>query len=88
MECPSKEETKHIERDDYSVDCEEDNPSDLFDDDFTAEEVGPTRIKRICMENNDTEEGDTLNMTSQHKEDKSMKAMDQLIAQTITNAFT
>lgn len=88
MECPSKEETKHIKRDDYPDDCEEDEPSDLFDDDFTVEEVGPTRIKRICMKNDDTEEGDTLNMTSQHKEDKSMKEMDQLIAQTITNAFS
>lgn len=88
LECPLKKETKQFEHDDYPDDCEEDNPSDFFDDDFTAKEVGPTRIKRICMENDDNEEGDTLNMTSQHKEDKSMKAMDQLIAQTITNAFS
>lgn len=97
LECPYKEETKHIESDDDLGDFEEEDPSDLIDDDFTVEEGGPTRIKRICKENKDTEEGDTLNMTSQHKKEKSeanknclanVNAMDQLIAQTITNAFS
>lgn len=62
MECLSKEEIKYIERDDYSVDCEEDDFLDFFDDDFIVEEVGLIRIKRICMENNDIEEGDIFSM--------------------------
>lgn len=60
MECLLKEEIKYFEYDDYLDDCEEDDY--FFDDDFIVEEVGLIRIKRICMENDDIEEGDIFNM--------------------------
>lgn len=98
LEIPSKK-NKHTESDDDLSDWEEEDPSDPIqinrDDGYTVEVVGPTSKKRICKCDSDTEE-DAL-MASQHKEDKArtdkkcsanVNAMDQLIALTITNAFS
>lgn len=74
IECPSKEKNLCIETDDK---FEEENLSDPIQIN-KDEESGPSSPKRICKDDNDNEE----------KETQSQQMIDQVIAQTITNAFS
>lgn len=81
LECPSKEKNQCIETDDK---FEEENLSDPIQID-KDEEAGPSSPKRICKGDNDNEEKETQ---SQQMSKSSSSVIDQVIAQTITNAFS
>lgn len=93
LECPSKEKNQCIETDDK---FEEENLPDPIEID-KDEEAGPSSPKRICKGDNDNEEKETQSQ-QMSKSSSSVSlciegkaknnVIDQVIPQTITNAFS